>query len=135
MSGAARAAMRAAGAAAGLALLLGFATASSCWAQAVYRCGPQGRDYSQTPCKDGRAVDVDDARTPAQRAAAHEVARDDARRAETLASERRLREAAAVRGAAGITGPRPPQPAASSAAHKPPKRARAKAAAASAARP
>lgn len=50
-------------------------------AQSVYRCGPDGRIYQQTPCADGRAIDASDARSPEQRAAAQAVAEGEARRA------------------------------------------------------
>lgn len=39
-------------------------------AQTIYRCGPDGRHYSQVPCADGRAVAVDDGRTAQQHAEA-----------------------------------------------------------------
>jgi hypothetical protein len=44
-------------------LVVGAAAAS---AQTVYRCGPEGREYSQVPCKDGRSVDVADPRSKTQ---------------------------------------------------------------------
>jgi hypothetical protein len=43
-------------------------------AQPIYRCGPDGRIYSDVPCPDGRSVAVDDARTPEQRRQAEAVA-------------------------------------------------------------
>jgi hypothetical protein len=64
-------------------------------AQTVYRCGPEGRIYSQTPCADGKSVAVDDARSAAQQKEARDVAQRDAERAATLAQERHQREAAA----------------------------------------
>lgn len=72
--------------------------ASAAWAgppQTVYRCGPDGRQYSQTPCADGREVTTEDSRSAEQQRAAREVATKDARQADKLASERREREAAA----------------------------------------
>jgi hypothetical protein len=63
--------------------------------QTVYRCGPGGRVYSQTPCADGRPMTVDDPRTPGQRQEAADVARREAKAAQQLAEERRQREAAA----------------------------------------
>jgi hypothetical protein len=58
--------------------------------QTVYRCGPDGRIYSQTPCADGKALSVDDPRSASQQKAGR-----DAEQARKLAEERRQREAAA----------------------------------------
>jgi hypothetical protein len=63
--------------------------------QTVYRCGPDGRSFSQTPCSDGQALSVDDARSAAQQKAARDVAARDAAQARKLAEERRQREDAA----------------------------------------
>jgi hypothetical protein len=89
--------------------------------QTVYRCGPDGRTYSQTPCADGQALTVDDPRTAGQRREAEDVARREAKTAQQLADERRQREAAA-RGqpAIGIK-PDPPAPPASAARKAKPK--------------
>lgn len=104
------------------ALLLGAAAPAALAAppQTVYRCGPDGRVYSQTPCTDGRPVTVDDARTPGQRREAADVARREAKTAQQLADERRQREAAA-RGqpAIGIKPDPPPAPASAAAKAKP----------------
>jgi hypothetical protein len=62
-------------------------------AQTVYRCGPDGRVYSQSPCPQGRAVDVSDDRSATQRAAAQARARDDQVRGDALERERLDREA------------------------------------------
>jgi hypothetical protein len=85
--------------------------------QTVYRCGPDGRVYSQTPCADGRPMTVDDPRTPGQRQEAADVARRETKAAQQLADERRQREAAA-RGQPAI-GIKPDAPAAPASA--PPK--------------
>ncbi len=81
-------------------------TTLAAWAgppQTVYRCGPDGRQYSQTPCADGRAVTTEDSRSAEQQRAARDVAARDARQADKLAAERRQREAAAKgQTAAGI---------------------------------
>ena len=63
--------------------------------QTVYRCGPDGRVYSQTPCADGKALSVDDPRSARQQKAAQDVATQDAARAQRLREERQQREAAA----------------------------------------
>jgi len=71
--------------------------------QTVYRCGPDGRVYSQAPCADGKALTVDDPRSASQQKAAREVSARDAEQAKKLADERRQREAAAKgQAAAGI---------------------------------
>ena len=71
--------------------------------QTVYRCGPDGRVYSQTPCADGKALTVDDPRSAEQQKAARDVSARDAEQARQLAAERRQREEAARKqGAAGI---------------------------------
>lgn len=71
-------------------------------ARTVYRCGPEGRSYSQEPCPQGRTVDVADERTPQQQA----QARTEAGRAQALtdrmARERQQREAS-LRPAAAVT--------------------------------
>ena len=63
--------------------------------QTVYRCGPDGRQYSQTPCADGRAVTTEDSRSAEQQRAARDVAARDSKHAEKLAAERRQREESA----------------------------------------
>jgi hypothetical protein len=105
-----------------LVLLALAALAQAAPPQTVYRCGPEGRVYSQTPCADGKAVTVDDPRSASQQKAARDVAARDAQRAKDLAEERRQREQAA-RGqqAAGI------KPAADSAASAPARKAKPKA--------
>lgn len=81
-------------------------------ASKVYRCGADGREYSQTPCKDGRAVDTDDPRSAEQRRDGRSVAEGQTRLARQLEAERRAREAAAkTQGAAGIKPPPPAEPA------------------------
>ncbi len=74
--------------------------------QTVYRCGPDGRVYSQTPCADGKPVTIDDPRSASQQKAARDVAERDAQQAKQLAEERRKREAEAQgQGMAGIKAP------------------------------
>jgi hypothetical protein len=68
----------------------------------VYRCGSS---YSQQPCATALVVDVDDARSDAQRRAAMQVAARDQQTADTLARERRQRDAAAGRQGAAHIGP------------------------------
>lgn len=86
--------------------------------QTVYRCGPEGRVYSQTPCADGKPVTIDDPRSASQQRAAREVAERDAQQAKQLAEERRARDAAAQgQGMTAIKAP-PTEEKASSAARK-----------------
>jgi hypothetical protein len=89
------------------------ATAAS---QQVFRCGPDGRVYSQTPCKDGYEVKADDARSAEQRKAAEEIAGRDRKSTEKMTRERQAREAAAaVPGVGVIANPAAAKPAATAA--------------------
>lgn len=60
--------------------------------QTVYRCGPDGRVYSQTPCTDGKPLSVEDPRSVGQQREARDAAARDAQLAGRLADERRQRE-------------------------------------------
>jgi hypothetical protein len=63
-------------------------------AQGVWRCGPDGRSYSDTPCAEGKPVPVAmDARPAADIRAAQLQAEQDAQRADTLRRERLAQEA------------------------------------------
>jgi len=75
-------------------LLLAGAAVQAAPPQTIYRCGTDGRIYSQTPCADGKALSADDPRSASQQKAAREVADRDAEQARKLADERRQREAA-----------------------------------------
>jgi hypothetical protein len=102
-------------------------------AQKVFRCGPDGRIYSQTPCKEGTSVDVADPRSAEQqRAAAQTVKREEAM-TEKMARERKAQEAAAAKqGAAhipysaAIKAAAPPPAASAAAKGKPKAKAKAK---------
>jgi hypothetical protein len=63
--------------------------------QKVFRCGPDGRIYSQTPCKDGYDANADDKRSPEQRKAAADAAKP---------------AASAAPGASASAGNRKPEP-------------------------
>jgi hypothetical protein len=89
-----------------LALLLVLACTAA-HAQTVYRCGPEGRVYSQTPCPNGRAVDVSDARSAEQRAAAETRVRGDQALGDSLERERRDRESELRGAGAGKIDGRP----------------------------
>ena len=74
--------------------------------QTIYRCGPAGNVYSHQPCAEGRAVAVDDSRSPAQLAEARQLQRDNQRLADRMARDRMAFEAAhPARAAAGIQAP------------------------------
>ena len=75
-------------------------------AQTVYRCGTDGRSYSDTPCRDGRAIDVSAPRPSTDLADARDTARREQQLAERLQQERAWREAQSPAGAAGIRGAR-----------------------------
>lgn len=89
-------------AALGLLALLSCAAASA--QERVYRCGPDGREYSQQPCAAGAAVDVADARTAAQHRDALRVAARDIQLAKALTKERQQRDSAASRQGASNIG-------------------------------
>ncbi|MEO6409160.1 MAG: hypothetical protein ABIO45_10475 [Burkholderiaceae bacterium] len=74
-------------------LLLACAGIASAQTQ-VYRCGPNGREYSQQPCPGGSTFDAADPRDAAQRAQARQVADGEKARANRLERERLAREAA-----------------------------------------
>jgi hypothetical protein len=99
-----------------LAMLALAALAQAAPPQTVFRCGPEGRVYSQTPCADGKPVTVDDPRSASQQKAARDIATRDAQQAKDLAEERRQREQAAL-GQQAI-GIKPADSAASSPASK-----------------
>lgn len=83
--------------------------------QTVYRCGPDGRVYSQAPCTDGKPLSVEDPRSGSQQSAARDVAARDAEQARQLADQRRQRERAAQGQPAAGFKTAPPAPAAASA--------------------
>jgi hypothetical protein len=109
-------------------LLLACAMAQAAPPQTVYRCGLDGRIYSQTPCADGKALSADDPRSASQQKAASAVAERDAEQAKKLADERRQREVAAKGQQAGGFKTAP----ATEAASAPPRKPKAKTASASA---
>jgi hypothetical protein len=109
-------------------LLAGFlCVGSSLQAQTVYRCGLDGRVYSQSPCPQGRAVDVSDERSAEQRAAAQARARDDQVRGDALERERLDREAGKPAVAGKIGKPTAAEPIISKTKAKPSKKKKQKA--------
>lgn len=67
-----------------------FAVSTGAFGQSVYRCG---NTYSQKPCADGVQVDVQDARTPAQKAESEAAARREASTANAMEKTRLQEEA------------------------------------------
>lgn len=103
-----------------MACLLAAVTGAAQAQATVYRCGPDGREYSATPCAGGKAVSVDDARSAGQQRQAREAAQRDGALADQLTAERRQRNAAEKPGGAARIGPAPaahPPAAAASAPH------------------
>lgn len=101
-------------------LLLGptLAQAQPATPEPVYRCGPDGRSYSSTPCADGRPVNAADPRNAAQQREGRETAERERRLADRLIAERVQREKATIPAAAGHIGP--------SSSHSPTAKAKAK---------
>ena len=87
------------------------ATAISAAPTTIYRCGPDGREYSQVPCVDGILIDASDPRSAAQRSEALKVAARERQRAAELERERRTNEAAIKPASASGFNARPSPPA------------------------
>lgn len=79
--------------------LLAFGAAFAGAAPRVYRCGADGRSYSQQPCPGGQVLAVDDARNAQERRDGETAAARQLRAAELLARERRQREGVVARAA------------------------------------
>jgi hypothetical protein len=94
-------------------VIAAFAALQGASAQTVWRCG---NAYSQQPCAGGTPVAASDPRTPAERARAADVARNDWALADRLQKERLAQEKSA--GKALIIAPPQPAAAPASAAHK-----------------
>jgi hypothetical protein len=74
----------------------------------VYRCGPDGRSYSQEPCAQGQTIDVADPRSAQQAAQARQATLRDARQADELERARlRAERLAASQGPALIGWSKP----------------------------
>lgn len=82
--------------------LLLCALGSTAQAQTVWRCGPEGRSYADAPCRDGRAVELAQARPAADMNSAQDMARREKSLAAHLVRERQQREAQPATGPAGI---------------------------------
>jgi hypothetical protein len=87
--------------------------------QAIYRCGPNGTEYSQAPCPGGKLVESSDPRSAAQREEAIRVAAQERKKAAELERERRAQQASTRPAqAAGFNGRPPPPEAAASGADR-----------------
>ena len=88
--------------------------------QKVFRCGPDGRIYSQTPCKEGDGYEVNavDKRTPEQRKDADAAAKREAASVEKLRQERLAQERAAAQPGSAAKPVAATAPSASGAANK-----------------
>lgn len=75
----------------------------------LHRCGPDGRTYSQTPCRSGpgTVMKVQGDASGSRQADGLQVARRDARLARTLEADRRKRQKEVVPGGAAIIPVRP----------------------------
>ena len=103
--------------AAALTLLFVSTVGSAHAAAPIYRCGPDGRIYSQAPCPDGKLIEAADPRSAAQRAEAQRVAAKERQTAADLERERRKQQAEQPPPAQAVgfnSRPPPPEPAASS---------------------
>jgi hypothetical protein len=78
------------------------ALAGSAQAQQIWRCGPDGRTFSDTPCKDGKTMQLPDSRPQTDRAEALLIAARERDLAERLTQERLQREAEQAGGLSGI---------------------------------
>lgn len=65
-------------------------------AQTVWRCGPEGRIYSDRPCTDGRSLSAADRRSDAERAEGAAVSAREKHALATLQAQRKQREHEAV---------------------------------------
>ena len=105
-------------------LLLCLATLSTAQAQtaSVWRCGADGRSYSDSPCPGGREMQLADGRSAQQRQEAAQVAERERAMARRMADERREREKEWAARGPGLIAVGPVTPAAGPRAVKPSKR-------------
>lgn len=73
--------------------------------ETVYRCGPDGRSYSTTPCAGGKAIDAADPRSADQQRQARDSAQRERQLADKMTADRVQREKSIVPAAAGSFGP------------------------------
>jgi hypothetical protein len=97
--------------------------ASPTMAQKIYRCGPDASTYSQQPCVDGKALDISDPRSAAQRREAREASAQNSKQADAM---QRQREQAEHRSKSTVAGRLTAAPEPPASAAKPPKAAASK---------
>ncbi len=88
-------------------LLLCSALPAVLHAQTVWRCGPDGRTFTDAPCPQGQMLEVAASRPAADLQSAQQLAQREKAWADQLQHERQQREAQATAGPAGIYGLRP----------------------------
>lgn len=97
-----------------LLLMLLTTALGSAQAQSVWRCGADGKLFSDKPCEKGRPLEILEARPNTDLAAAQDTARREKALAAQLAKERQQQEAQAPLAPAGIANSRatqsPPKP-------------------------
>lgn len=76
-----------------LATVLALVLPLAAGAQTIWRCGPDGRSYSDTPCADGRSLEALEPRPADDVADAQQRATRERRDAETMTRERLALEA------------------------------------------
>ena len=88
-------------------LVLCSAVPATLHAQTVWRCGGDGRTFTDAPCPQGQAMDVATPRPVADLHQAQQLAQREKAWADQLQRERLQREAQQAAGPAGIYGLRP----------------------------
>jgi hypothetical protein len=101
------------------ALITANAIAQQAGSETVYRCGPDGRSYSTTPCAGGKHVDAADPRSEEQQRQGRDTAQRERQLADKLSADRVQREKAMVPAAAGNLGPQAKPAAPASKTNKP----------------
>ena len=91
-------------------LVLALLFAGSLNAQTVWRCGPEGKTYSDRPCTDGSTVSNADKRSEAEVRAAREVVARDQALARELHKQNREAEKDALSHGSGLAGIAAPAP-------------------------
>jgi hypothetical protein len=87
------------------ALILALPLLAAAQSQTVWRCGADGRSYSDVPCHQGQQLALANARPAADVQSARDLAAQERRTADALLAERLQREAAAQR--MGVAPDRP----------------------------
>ena len=88
-------------------LVLSTAIPAAVHAQSVWRCGPDGRTFTDAPCPQGQPLDMAVSRPAEDLHSAQQRADREKATADRLQRERQLREAQPSTGPSGIYGLRP----------------------------